>query len=116
MDLTGLSDPSVRKGVHSLIDQGILKNVSSASRRPLYRASLDSSKLTALTFLSYATLDEKTGSKSMDDAVRHYCDCLPASVELMPLAAESTYERYDVPEYDLTLSAQDRSETIIQRA
>jgi hypothetical protein len=74
MELTGLSDPSVRRGVRVLVDHGIIRNVSSARRNPVYRAKLDSRKLTALTFLSYATLDERTGSKSMDDAVRRYCE------------------------------------------
>ncbi len=72
MELTGLSDPSVRRGVRVLVDHGIMKNISSARRNPLYRANLDSKKLMALTFLSYAVLDERTGSASLEDAVRHY--------------------------------------------
>ena len=73
IELTGLSDPSVRRGIRVLVDQGILRNISSARRNPLYRADLGSKKLTALTFLSYAALDERTGSRSMEDAMRHYC-------------------------------------------
>lgn len=73
MELTGLSDPSVRRGFRALVDHGIIRNISSARRNPLYRVNLESKKLLALTFLSYASLDERTGGSSMEDAVRDYC-------------------------------------------
>jgi hypothetical protein len=85
MDLTDLSDPSVRRGIRVLIDHGIIRNVSSARRSPLYRANLDSRKLTALTFLSYASLDERTGSTSMDDAVNHYCGPRDAYLDFLEM-------------------------------
>lgn len=85
MELTDLSDPSVRRGIRVLIDHGIIRNVSSVRRSPLYRANLDSKKLTALTFLSYASLDERTGSTSMDDAVRHYCGPRDAYVDFLEM-------------------------------
>jgi DNA-binding transcriptional ArsR family regulator len=85
MELTDLSDPSVRRGIMVLIDHGIIRNVSSVRRSPLYRANLDSKKLTALTFLSYASLDERTGSTSMDDAVRHYCGPRGAYVDFLEM-------------------------------
>ncbi len=73
MELTGLSDPSVRRGFRVLVDHTIVRNISSARRNPLYRVNLESKKLLALTFLSYAALDERTGSNSMEDAVSDYC-------------------------------------------
>ena len=91
MELTGLSDPSVRRGVKVLVDHGIIRNVSTARRNPLYRANLDSRKLTALTFLSYASLDERTGSKSMDDAIMHYCE--PGSVYIDFLELQGVAKR-----------------------
>lgn len=83
MELTGLSDPSVRRGVRVLIDHGIVKNFSSARRSPLYRANLNSKKLLALTFLTYASLDEKTGSTSLEDAVRDYCASRDSHIDFL---------------------------------
>lgn len=85
MELTGLSDPSVRRGVRVLLDHGMLRNISSARRNPLYRTNLDSKKLMALTFLSYAVLDEKTGSTSLEDAVRHYCGPRDSHIDFLGL-------------------------------
>ena len=116
MDLTGLSDPSVRRGVRVLIDHEIITNISSARRSPLYRSNLDSKKLTALTFLSYASLDEKTGSKSMDDAVRHYCDYIPLKVDLLPLAEGSNLVRYRMPSYGEVISQAGKSQAIVGEA
>jgi len=90
MDLTGLSDPSVRRGIRVLIDHGIIRNMSSARRSPLYRANLDSKKLTALTFLSYASLDDRSGSASMDDAVRHYCGRRDPYIDFLELPGVKT--------------------------
>jgi len=115
MELTGLSDPSVRKGLAVLLEHGIIRNVSSVRRRPLYRASLDSRKLTTLTFLSYAVLDERTGSAAMDDAVKHYCESIPTKVEVV-LAEGSTFNRYEMPRYERALSANEGSDTVIQEA
>jgi hypothetical protein len=116
MDLTGLSDPSVRRGIRVLIDHGIIRNMSSARRSPLYRANLDSKKLTALTFLSYASLDERTGSLSMDDAVRRYCDYIPLNVEVLPLAEGSTLVRCKLPDYGKASSKAKGSQAIIGEA
>ena len=116
MDLTGLSDPSVRRGVRVLIDHGIIRNISSARRNPMYRANLDSKKLTTLTFLSYASLDERTGSKSMDDAVRHYCDYIPLNIDVLPLAEGSNLVRYKFPSYGQVISQAVRSQAIVGEA
>lgn len=74
MELTELSDPSVRRGLHVLLDQGIVANVSNDRRSPLYRPNRASKKLTALTFLAYAILDDENGENSMDMAVKGYCE------------------------------------------
>ena len=83
MELTGLSDPSVRRGVRVLVNHGIMKNISSSRRNPMYRTNLDSKKLMALTFLSYAVLDERTGSTSLEDAVRHYCGPMDSHIDFI---------------------------------
>ncbi len=74
MELTELSDPSVRRAVRVLTTAGVIRNISTARRSPMYRANQDSRRLSALMFLTYAILDDKTGSETMDGAVAHYCD------------------------------------------
>jgi len=97
MELTGLSDPSVRKGVRALVRQGILKDVSKARRHPIYRAEPGSKKLVALTFLAYASLDEKAGGSSMEDAVRGYCGSIALSPAALTMADEGTFVTYPHP-------------------
>jgi hypothetical protein len=115
MELTDLSDPSVRRGIRALVDRGIVINVSSARKNPLYRANLESKRLTALTLLSYATLDERTGGSSMDDAVKHYCDFIPNNTEAVPRYEGSNFVRYGHPSYERTVQDA-RSRTIIKEA
>jgi hypothetical protein len=74
MEFTELSDPSVRRAVRALMDADVIRNISTARRSPMYRANQDSRRLSALMFLTYAILDDKTGSETMDGAVAHYCD------------------------------------------
>jgi hypothetical protein len=116
IEFTGLSDPSVRRGLRVLIEHGIIRNISSARRNPLYRANLESKKLTALTFLSYASLDERTGSKAMDDAVRHYCSYIPLNVEVLPMAEGSNLVGYGLPTYRQAVSHRGKSQAIVGEA
>lgn len=92
--LTELSDPSVRRGISVLLRHGIVRNISRTNRRPMYRPNTDSKKLTALTFLAYAVLDEVAGSDSMNEAVRHYCECEVSGAEQLLLADGSTLVDY----------------------
>jgi hypothetical protein len=39
----------------------------------------------ALTFLSYSVLDERTGSTSLEDAVRHYCGPRDSHIDFLGL-------------------------------
>jgi len=94
VQLTELSDPSVRRGISVLLRHGIVRNVSRTNRRPLYRPNTDSKKLTALTFLAYAVLDEVAGSDSMNEAVRHYCECDASGAGQLLLADGSTLVDY----------------------
>lgn len=97
MELTGLSDPSVRKGIRALVRQGIVKDISKARRHPIYRAQPGSKKLVALTFLAYASLDDKAGSRSMEDAVRDYCGSIALSPAALTMTDEGTFVRYPHP-------------------
>jgi DNA-binding transcriptional ArsR family regulator len=94
MRLTGLSDPSVRRGLSVLLKHGVVENISRTRRRPRYRPNTDSKLLTALTFLAYAVLDEAAGSDSMDEAVRHYCELSAADLSPVLLADGATLVDY----------------------
>jgi hypothetical protein len=94
VDLTGLSDPSVRKGVRALVRQGILNDISKERRHPLYKAELGSKRLAALMFLAYASLDEKTGGNSMEDAIMEYCGSFCTSQMTFSVADEGTFVSY----------------------
>lgn len=89
MELTELSDPSVRRGIRVMLDQGIVMNVSSDRRSPLYRPNRDSNKLNALVFLTYAIIDDRTGESSMDEAIRDYCEPRGSYVDLLGLSAKN---------------------------
>ncbi len=94
MQLTGLSGPSVRRGIRVLVRHGLVEDVSRARRRPIYRTRNGSRKLVALTFVAYAVLDDRTGADSMDDAVRHYCDCVSPDSGAVTIADGATFVEY----------------------
>lgn len=71
-ELTGASAPTVRKILNSLTNLGLLEKDTSDRQHPIYRVNLNSKKVTALTFLAYATLDDRDGSNCMDDAILDY--------------------------------------------
>lgn len=87
MELTGLSDPSVRRGLRVLLKQGIVANVSGDRRSPLYRPNRTSKKLTGLMFLAYSILDDETGENSMDMAVKDYCEPRAPFVDFLEMPA-----------------------------
>lgn len=87
MELTELSDPSVRRGLRVLLDRGVVVNISSDRRSPLYRPNRASKKLTALMFLAYSILDDETGENSMDMAVKDYCGPMAPFVDFLETAA-----------------------------
>ncbi|HII00917.1 TPA: hypothetical protein HA351_04450 [Methanosarcinaceae archaeon] len=72
-ELTGASAPTVRKILNSLTKLGLLEKDTSDRQHPIYLVNLNSKKVTALTFLAYASLDDRDGSNCMDDAILDYC-------------------------------------------
>ena len=66
------SKPSIRGALRKLTSLGLLENVSSDTRHPLYRVNMESKRLAALTFLAYAVHDDREGTTSMDEAIAHY--------------------------------------------
>ncbi len=71
-ELTGASAPTVRKILNSLTKLGLLEKDTSDRQHPIYQVNLNSKKVTALTFLAYASLDDRDGSECMDDTILDY--------------------------------------------
>lgn len=78
-ELTGLTEPTVREAITTLIGLGIAKNVSRRASRPLYQVNMESKRLAALTFLTYATLDDRYGEGHMLDAIQYYMETVQSS-------------------------------------
>lgn len=72
-EIVNASSPSIRKSLSALTSIGILKKDTGNQKHPVYRANIDSKRLMALTFLSYAMLDDRDGTSCMDEAIIDYC-------------------------------------------
>jgi len=95
-ELTGASAPTVRKILNSLTKLGLLEKDTGDRQHPIYLVNLKSKKVTALTFLAYASLDDRDGSECMDDAILDYCARV-LSPKPQPLGV-STELKYEVGE------------------
>lgn len=72
-EITMSSAPSVRKALKSLTSLGLLKKDAKDPQHPIYQPNLDSNTLLALTFLSYAMIDDGEGTDCLKTAVSdHY--------------------------------------------
>lgn len=72
-EVTGSSTPSVRKALTILTDMGLLRKDARDPQHPIYQPVLDSKTLLAMTFLSYAMIDDKEGTNCLEEAlVDHY--------------------------------------------
>ena len=92
---TNASAPSIRKWLSSLTAIGILEKDMGNQKHPVYRANTHSKRLMALTFLSYAVLDDRDGTACMDESIIDYCYKYGLIDKIMPLA-EATFTRYTV--------------------
>jgi hypothetical protein len=110
MELTELSDPSVRRGARVVIE-----NISSDRRSPLYRPNRNSKKLMALTLLSYAILDDENGTDYMGDAVRDYIEPRGSYMDLplVPIKKDAGGE-IDGARLYLSIDASRRLSTVLQ--
>ncbi len=92
-ELTGASAPTVRKILNSLTKLGLLEKDTSDRQHPIYRVNLNSKKVTALTFLAYASLDDRDGSECMEDAILdYYVRVLHPKTQALGVATELEYE------------------------
>ncbi|MBE0516002.1 MAG: hypothetical protein IBX41_01245 [Methanophagales archaeon] len=71
-DIIGASAPSIRRALSNLTALGLLIKDSSDAQHPVYRVNLESKKITALTFLAYAVVDDRDGLNCMDKAISNY--------------------------------------------
>ena len=71
-EIIGTTEPTIRNALQNLTNLGLLEKDASDMQHPIYRLNLHSKKIIALTFLSYASIDDRDGSICMDEAVFDY--------------------------------------------
>ncbi len=94
-ELAEASAPSTRKALRTLTRLGLLIKDDKDRQHPTYRVNLDSKKYLALTFLSYAVVDDNVGTDCMENLIAEYYDSdLRERYESNRCAEESAHE-YD---------------------
>lgn len=71
VELTGCTAPTIRDALKTLTDLGLL--IKHGDKHPVYSVNTECKRFVALTFLSFAILDDREGSECMDTAIKHYC-------------------------------------------
>lgn len=71
-ELAKASAPAIRRALADLTRLRLLIKDSSDRQHPVYRVNLDSKKLMALTFLAFASVDDRDGTDCMDFAIMEY--------------------------------------------
>jgi DNA-binding transcriptional ArsR family regulator len=100
-EVTGSSTPSVRKALTILTDMGLLKKDARDSQHPIYQPVLDSKTLLALTFLSYAIIDDKEETNCLEAAlIDHYKKVIEKQRQN---SAMVTVADYDAPLESITI-------------
>ena len=91
-ELEKASAPAIRRALADLTRLRLLIKDSSDRQHPVYRVNLDSKKLMALTFLAYASVDDRDGSDCMDFAIVEYCRTyLNEKLQPTAVATETEY-------------------------
>ena len=92
-EMTGARAPTVRKALANLTDLGLLEKDVNDVQHPIYRLNLKSKKIIALTFLSYASIDDRDGTECMDNAILdYYMKILSQKVQPLAVATMVKYE------------------------
>ncbi len=105
-DLADASTPSIRRSLRNLTEMGIVYRDKNDSKHPIFRVNLDSKILKALTFLSFALIDDREGTNHMDQAVIEYCrketifPYVQASTEYYEIEEEATSSQYQIIEIE----------------
>lgn len=71
-EITGASPPTIRKALNNLTNLGLLEKDTRDKQHPIYRLNLNSKKQIAMTFLSFALVDDRDGSDLMNAAILDY--------------------------------------------
>ena len=71
--LTDSSAPRIKAVLDALTDQELLEKTTTDSQRPVYKVNLESKRLTALTLLAYAAIDDRDKTDCMIQAIKDYC-------------------------------------------
>jgi hypothetical protein len=102
--LTASSPPSIKTALDALTAQGLLRKSSSDPQRPVYKVNLESKRLTALTHLAYAVIDDREDTNYMDEAIKDYCNDVFSEIWASHAATENTFVTYMNPTiYNLVL-------------
>lgn len=92
-ETTGASEPTIRKSLKNLTNLGLLEKDTSDIQHPIYRLNLDSKNIVALTFLSYASIDDRDGTDYMDEAIfDYYMKQLKPKLEPLAVATVVQYK------------------------
>ena len=92
-EMTGARAPTVRKALANLTNLGLLEKDMGDAQHPIYRLNLKSKKIVALTFLSYASIDDRDGTECMDNSILdYYMKVLRQKVQPVAVATMVQYE------------------------
>jgi hypothetical protein len=90
-DMIGATAPPVRKALNSLTALGLLEK--GLTKHPIYQPNLKSKKIVALTFLAFASVDDRDGSDYMDGAiVDYFLKVLKPKIQPIAIANMQKYE------------------------
>lgn len=107
------SEPTIRKALKSLTNLGLLKKDTSDKQHPIYRLNLHSKKVVALTFLSYASIDDREKSDCMEKAVIcYYLREIKPKMEKTAMATVSKYTYGGMTYTTASVTTGDRIENI----
>lgn len=71
-EITGASPPTIRKALNNLTNLGLIEKDTRDRQHPIYRLNFNSKKQIAMTFLSFALVDDRDESDLMNAAILDY--------------------------------------------
>lgn len=112
-EITGASEPTIRKALKNLTNLRLLVKDESDIQHPIYRLNLHSKKIVALTFLSYASIDDRDDSDCMDKAVfYYYLQEIKPKIEHSAIANVQEYRFGGVTYIEATIASGEQIENI----
>ena len=92
-EIIGASPPTIRKALNNLTNLGLLEKDTRDTQHPIYRLNLNSKKQIALTFLSFASVDDRDESNLMNEAIcGYFINELKPKMEPLAFATATQYE------------------------